>query len=170
MPDRSARGHPTHSIRAPYPGETAGLDKCLANFVAINVSVANPIFLLELGQFWVGATGPTAQYLARTSTRGTPGANITPDLDNSWGGDALKTNVLLDLGPYSVQPTIVTPELTGWTGGASAGSIGNGFVWTFPEGIRLVPGSSQGIGIFTRDASNAPPAMEMYAVWEERSS
>src|ERR1043165_9659699 len=56
-----------------------------------------------------GAAGDAFRF-ARTSTRGTAGSTVTPDIDNhSEQAVAPVSGVLLDLAAFTGQPTLQTP-------------------------------------------------------------
>jgi len=79
--------------------------------------------------------------LKRISSRGTPGSTETPGLANhSIGGIAPPSGLLLDLGSYSVEPTLLSAELgPGWPLAAVAAS---GFIYPIPaQGIEIAPGT-----------------------------
>lgn len=170
VPD-SARGFPIHSLRVPSGAIPAAATGAIAVLTLQNSAAATAEFaLLEAGIFWAGDTGPITTRLARVTAVPTGGTQVTPDIDNSHSGSDVKINVLGYGGPYTTQPTI-GKILPSYTGGAAAGARGNGYVWTFPEGVRTKEGPGQGFGIFLADAVNAlATGSECYFVWEERSN
>jgi hypothetical protein len=121
------------------------------------------IEVLEFG-FYKTLQTSTRFRLARCSTRGTAGSTETPDGDNAWAndGEVPPSGAVLDVAPYSVDPTSGTGLWSeAQTGGAGGG--GTGFVWTFEPGFVINPGT--GLGIFAL-ASGIMTA-EFYAVWAE---
>lgn len=102
-------------------------------------------------------------YLARTTTRGTPGSTVTPDADNSAHQDsAPPSGALLDLCEFSVLPTFATPNL------ASLGAIhreGSGFLALFPRGIWVPPGT--GLAIRFRTSVAFGTGSEISYVFED---
>lgn len=83
--------------------------------------------------------------LARTTTRGTAGSTVTPDLDNSIERDtAAPSGFLLDLAAYTVQPTVDGSDLVRWNLPAA---IGAGVIFPFQEPIVIPP--STGLAVIT---------------------
>ena len=121
------------------------------------------ITLFEVGLFKTAVgTAADSLYLARITTKGTPGSTVTPDADNAWNGDDVPASgAVLDLAAYSVQPTKGTPSLFGWVAAAVAAS---GFVWPTPRGISIPPGT--GLALCQR-AATIWPISEVYFAWEE---
>lgn len=116
-----------------------------------NPSGAARIFVYEI---WVCDTAATAANLgiSRTTTRGTPGSTVTPDLDNMVERDvAPPSGCLLDLATYTVQPTVDGSDLIRWN---LAGAIGNGVMLVFPDPITIPPGT--GLAVITPIAAVLP--------------
>lgn len=94
-------------------------------------------------------------YLQRITTRGTAGATITPDADNSEDGVSVPpSGFLLDVAEYSVQPTRAAAILYGafaFPPASSSSDTGSGFVLPLPRGILLKPGT--GLGIFEKNGA-----------------
>lgn len=128
-----------------------------------NPDGAKRIRLLETGIFKGGAgTANDSVYICRITTRGTPGATVTPDADNAWWGDDVPSSgALVDVAAFTVQPTKSTPALFGWVASAIAAA---GVIWPTPRGIEIPFGT--GIAIVQR-AATAWPASEVYFVWDE---
>jgi hypothetical protein len=117
-----------------------------------NPSGTKRIDVLEVALF---ITAPAASsdgyWISRTSAQGTAGSTVTPTAANSLSGDAVPdSGATLDLAAYSVQPTLLTPQLWGW---AVTTSPGFGFIWQ-PRGIKIPPGS--GLCLHQRLGSVAP--------------
>jgi hypothetical protein len=110
-----------------------------------NPSSNVPLFIAEAHIFLVGATISNVG-LIRTSTRGTPGSTVTPDLDNNYSRQAAPlSGALLDLAAYSAQPTVQGPYMKR---GSMAAAQGAGFIWVFgKDGIKVPPGT--GIALAT---------------------
>ena len=76
----------------------------------------------------------------RSTARGTPGATVTPDLDNADERDtAPQSGALLDLAAFTVQPTLDTSDLWRWI---IPSAVGAGVMYpcdfTVPPGTGLV--------------------------------
>lgn len=127
-----------------------------------NPSSAVEMYLREF--HFVNTTAASANLVIRRSTtRGTAGSTVTPDIDNEVDRAATSpAGALLDLATYSVQPTLDTSELDRWM---TAAVIGAGKIWTFPKRVLIPPG--QGITIATPVAT-AIAASDVTAVWDER--
>lgn len=129
-----------------------------------NQHATKMIHLREV-HFYVAATGTGPNPgLIRTTTRGTPGSTVTPDIDNdALGLLAPISGALLDLGAYSVQPTLQKPYKI--VTDVNAGIPGGGFAWVFGGiGIRVAAGTGVGIGQIT---GASIPASDVTMVWEE---
>jgi hypothetical protein len=100
--------------------------------------------------------------LIRISTRGTPTSTVTPDLDNHYQRyTAPPSGVLIDLAPFSPQPTLQGPAL--WQHFVG-GQPGSGITWWFdPEPLR-VPAST-GVALITKVALGA--VGDATFVWDE---
>lgn len=127
-----------------------------------NASSAKIIYLREVSGFTSSAVA-WAMELIRTSTRGTPGSTVTPDIDNDR--DRLKTPVsacVLDLGFYtSTMPVVEGPALARCHLGAV---IGSAFGFTFNPPIAIPAGT----GVACANApATAGPTVDFTFVWEE---
>jgi len=83
---------------------------------------------IKLSEIWVAKTVGTADnhILYPTIVRGTPGSTITPDVDNHFQRQyAPGSGALLDLGAFTVQPTIQIPRFlnAGAKGEAASGNV-----------------------------------------------
>lgn len=100
--------------------------------------------------------------IRRNTARGTPASTVTPLIQNHDGRAlAPPSGALLDIGAYSVQPTLETIALWTWIFGAV---IGSGFIYPIPLGLVIPP--SSGIVLVNR-AAIAVPASEVTFVWQE---
>lgn len=88
-----------------------------------NPSTTKTIFVvaLEIADPAAGSATPAIQ---RTSTRGTPGSTITPDIDNDYDRAlAPESGAVLDLADFTVIPTFEGPRLSRWSLTFSGGSL-----------------------------------------------
>lgn len=126
-----------------------------------NASTTKDIFLTEL-HFAVTTAASATAALRRTTTRGTAGSTVTPDIDNAVARTAAPVSgALLDLAAYSVQPTLDASELDRWM---TAAAIGAGKIWVFSDPIKIP--QSAGLAILTRAAA-AFPASDFTFAWRE---
>lgn len=88
--------------------------------------------------------------LCRTSTAGTtPGATVTPDLDNDHQREVTPdTGALLHLADFTTEPTLVLPEISNVSFPTQNNTQAK--TWLFPEGLRIPPGS--GLALATTGA------------------
>lgn len=111
-------------------------------FAVWNPSATKRIRLLEFGL--CALTAPVAGagfYFRRISARGTPASTVTPVAANVDENDTTPVSGwLLDLGAYSVQPTLVAGPLPpGWVLSAV---IGSGLIYPWSGiGIQIPPGT-----------------------------
>lgn len=109
-------------------------------------------------------------YLFRLSARGTPGSTVTPDINTDHKrGVAPASGVVLDLGPYTAEPT-PTPNAntpievihvsTDIAGKAIFNIAEQGTLW-------IPPGA--GIGIRHSGSATTFPAVEVTFYWIEDS-
>lgn len=115
-----------------------------------NASAVKSLFVTQLAWAKTVATVDNVG-LVRISARGTPAATITPGTQNDVDADgAPPSGALLDLGAYSVQPTLVsaTTYMMRWNLPAT---IGSGFIMPVPDMIEVPAG--QGLLLLT------PPAV-----------
>jgi hypothetical protein len=108
-------------------------------------------------------TGMNATYAQRITTKGTVGSTVTPDIDNHF--DRLQAPVsgaVLDLAPYSVQPTRAGPDsFRIATSQNNAGATQD--IW-FSKGLTIPAGT--GLGIFQGLAGTAGQ-FDLSFVWDE---
>ena len=88
--------------------------------------------------------GTQALNMHRISARGTPGSTVTPDIDNDLDGLlAPISGAVLDLAPYSVQPTRVDPAVGSFMPSQSnPGATEES--WFGEEGLRIPAGTGVG--------------------------
>jgi hypothetical protein len=99
---------------------------------------------------WVCITtaGVANLAIARTTTRGTPGSTVTPDIDNEVERAAASpAGVLLDLAAFTVQPTVDASDLHRWNLPAA---IGAGVMLPFRRPIEVPAGG--GLALITPTA------------------
>jgi hypothetical protein len=108
-------------------------------------------------------SGANALYAQRITTRGTVGSTVTPDIDNDF--EALLAPVsgaVLDLAPYSVQPTRAAPNFFRLlTSQSNAGPTQE--LW-FGEGLTIPAGT--GLGVF-QGLSGTTGQFDLTFVWDE---
>lgn len=111
-----------------------------------------------------GSVGAIAIF-QRSSTRGTPASTVTPGVSNdSKRGAAPPSGALLDLGTFTVQPTLDTDELFSFAqlGGASGGDADLS-TYDFPgDGFYIPPGTGL---CLARNLNN--PTYEVSLTWIE---
>jgi hypothetical protein len=108
--------------------------------------------------------GALGVYAQRITTKGTPGSTITPDIDNDL--DRLLAPIsgaVLDLGPYSVQPTPQTPNLFRFPTTQVSAVNGIAELWFGENGIEIPHGT--GLGVFQGNATATTEALSF--VWDE---
>ena len=148
-----------YSVRA-FTGTTAATaDVTIA--ALWNASTTKRICVVEVGMFCSASPGAQSWYIERTTTKGTAGATVTPDIDNCWDADVAPVSATVLDTVHSSQPTGATPPLWGFHPAAATGA---GFIWQCPRGIWLP--QSTGLGISQR-AAVAGVASEVYFVWDE---
>ena len=94
--------------------------------------------------------------LCRTTTQGTAGSTVTPDLDNDFEREVTpNTGASLGLSNFSVEPTLQTPEL--YSLAFELTGEHQFMNWVFPDqGIRVGPGT--GLGLFSTGAIAISPS------------
>lgn len=112
--------------------------------------------LLECGFFNTTTTAVVVR-LVRLTAVGTPGSGLTEAEWNPDGGAAQAT--LFDT--HSADATV--GEDLGFRHPCGA-AIGSGVVFTFPEGIRISPGTGNGIGLVPVGTGQI---LDWYFKWEE---
>jgi hypothetical protein len=99
-------------------------------------------------------------HLRRATVRGTPGATVTPNIQNhTRRGVAPPSGVLLDLGLHTVQPTLETEPLFSIMMNAV---IGGSTPFIFPGRVWIPPGA--GLAMIGPDAG---PVVEVNFSWME---
>lgn len=97
--------------------------------------------------------------IARTTTIGTAGSTVTPDLDNAHNrGKVPNSAAVLGLALFSVMPTVDGSDLLRWNLPAV---IGAGLMWVFSEPIEIPPGT--GLAIITPVAVILPASDVTYS-------
>lgn len=105
---------------------------------------------------YVAITVATASNLAiaRTTTRGTPGSTVTPDIDNEGERAAAPpSGFLLDLAAFTVQPTVDASDMERWP---LAAAIGSGVMIPFRKPKEIPAGG--GLALITPVAVIFQPA------------
>lgn len=109
------------------------------------------------------AAGDSIRF-ARTSVRGTAGSTVTPDVDNDFEqANAPASGALLDLAAFSVQPTLVAPQVVASVSFNTA-SVGWSLVFDAP-GFCIDPGS--GFAIHTTGAIVLRAGDWAFTWWED---
>lgn len=104
-----------------------------------NPSTTRPISLLEVSYFAVGTPGAGMGFITRrSSARGTAGSTVTPGVPNhSRNLAAPDSAFLIDLAVFTVQPTLVSGDLSPqWCAPAIAAC---GVILPIPRGIEIPP-------------------------------
>jgi len=125
-----------------------------------NPSSIKTIYVREVSTFTLGVAWNSE--LIRTSTRGTPGTTVTPDIDNDR--DRLlapPSGALLDLCSYAVNPTVQGPAMARMT---IVGVAGSGYSLSFNPPIAVPAGT--GLAIANALAASCG-VMDVTFVWEE---
>lgn len=92
--------------------------------------------------------------IARTTTRGTPGSTVTPDIDNEVERAAAPpSGYLLDLAAFTVQPTVDASDLHRWNLPAA---VGAGVILPFRKPLEIAAGA--GLAVITPTAVVFPAA------------
>lgn len=106
-------------------------------------------------------SGRTDCTIRRATARGTPASTVTPDIDNDYLKLAAPLAGVLDLGSYSVQPT-VDPSFVYRYGEAGAGA-GAGLELVFGDGIRIPAGE----GLTVRQVAAVGSARDLTFTWDD---
>lgn len=102
--------------------------------------------------------------LSRITARGTPGATITPAIQQSFGRRAAPVSgALLDLALYSVLPTREVGNNLVWQIPIIAAY---GFIYPVPRGIEIPPAAGLAISQIA-PSYGAIPISEVWFCWEE---
>lgn len=142
-------------------GGLTGAGSTVLPLCALIGAATQRLSIVEIGVFNTTATA-LAIKLARLSTAGTPGSNLsTPANDNEPEGSASAVGVLK--GTYtSTAPTTADLGYRAVLGG----SIGSSVIWTFGNGGLAVPAAAAaGIGILVENGTGQ--ALQVYYVWDE---
>lgn len=124
-----------------------------------NASTTKQIYVLELSIENFSATTNANIAIQRTSTKGTPGSTITPDIDNDRDGAvAPVSSVVLDLADFTVVPTFQGPRLSRWPVPSDGGALA--VVFSVPIAVP----QSTGLGV---EQVSGLIAIETAWVWEE---
>ncbi len=140
---------------------TAPYQTCLASLW--NPHTTKRIKVLEIGMsLTIIPGGVTYFVLQRISARGTPGATITPDIQQGFTRDkAPLSGTILDMAPYSVQPTYETGASLGWQ---NVYIPAYGLIYPMPHGIIIPHGA--GLAIYNPALSGFPISI-IWFCWEE---
>lgn len=137
-----------------------------ANDVALqlwNPSTTKGIYVKEI---WWAKTAATVdnQALQRSTARGaTPGATVTPDIDNEYTrAVAPVSTTVLETSNFATEPTLATPVMAQSNLPAA---IGSGFIWVFGGDGIFVP-SATGLCVVTPVAVIMQIA-DFTVVWDE---
>lgn len=125
----------------------ASTNRCLA---AIWNPHASRALILLHAEWWQADASPGTSNLGlvRISTQGTPGSTVTPDADNDYRRKvAPATGALLNLGDFSVQPTVQGPYMKRAHVSGPASGAGSGIAWVLSRGLFVPAGT--GIAIVT---------------------
>lgn len=129
-----------------------------------NPSTTRPLWLTAIG--WAKTVGTVDNFaILRTSTRGTPASTLTPVQANDEDNEAAPiTGALLDLGAYSVAPTLVSATVYPFRWNLPA-TVGAGFILPMQgDGMKIGPAS--GLVILTPVAVALQPA-DVTFFWSE---
>lgn len=125
----------------------AAQDRCLA---ALWNPHASRMLRVVHVEWWQGDASPGVSSLAvvRISTQGTAGSTVTPDADNDYDRlVAPATGAVLNLGDFSVQPTVAGPyHFLAHVSGPSSGA-GSGMSWALSRAFLVRAGT--GLAIVT---------------------
>lgn len=119
-----------------------------ANDVAVHIwnpSSTKGIYVKEIHFIKQGAATADSECLVRTTTAGTtPGATVTPDIDNDANrAVAPVSGALLYTANFATEPTVASPALMQTNLPAA---IGAGFIWVFSgDGIFVPQGTGLGV-------------------------
>jgi hypothetical protein len=112
-----------------------------------------------------GASSGTIAIFQRSSTRGTPASTVTPDISTDGKrGAGPPSGALLDLGAFTVQPTLDTDELFSFVqlGGTSGGDADFTQYDFQGEGFYIPPATGL---CLARSFNN--PTYEVTLTWSE---
>lgn len=124
-----------------------------------NASTTKQIYVLELGVENFTVTTAATIAIQRTSTKGTPGSTVTPDIDNDRDAAvAPVSSVVLDLADFTVVPTFQGPRMSRWVVPSDGGALG--IVFSIPIAVP------QSTGLMVEVVSGLA-AIETTWTWEE---
>ena len=124
-----------------------------------NASTTKQIYVLELSMENFTATSLSVLALQRTSTKGTPGSTITPDIDNDRDRSvAPVSTTVLDLGDFTVAPTFQGPRMMRWVVPSDGGSLA--VVFSTPIAVP----QTTGLGV---ELVSGTANIETAWIWEE---
>lgn len=105
-----------------------------------NPSTAKAIYAQEV-HFFKSAATADGQKLIRSSARGaTPGATLTPDIDNDYNRAVAPVSAaVLETSNFATEPTLAGPAIAQTNLPAA---IGAGFIWVFGGDGIAVPQST----------------------------
>jgi hypothetical protein len=152
----------SYHVRGRTAATAATADHAICNFWNPHSTQRIKVLSFLVFKTAAGIAGDSFR-LRRSTTRGTPGSTVTPDIDHhSERAIAPPSGVLLDLAAFTGQPTFDASDIPpGWTAAAQAAS---GLVYPIPGGIILPPGT--GIGL-VQVAATAWPISEIGFSWLE---
>jgi hypothetical protein len=113
--------------------------------------------IVEIGVFNTTATA-VAIKLVRLTTAGTQGSGLVESKDD---GDSVAASMTA-FDTHSGAPTLGDDLGYRTTLGAA---VGAGVIWTFDNGLRIPPGTANGIGIIV--ATGTGQILDWYVVWDE---
>jgi hypothetical protein len=109
--------------------------------------------------------GPTGQRVRRVTVRGTPASTVTPGIENDFERLAAPASgTVLDLGDYSVQPTLMPPDM--WRGMPSVATAVPGAIeeiYFGDRGLRL-PATT---GLAWSQTAATSSQFDISFVWDE---
>jgi len=131
-------------------------------FVIRNASTSKTIYVREI---WGAVTAATTAQLGlvRTTTNGTtPGATVTPDIDNdTQRAVAPVSAAVLESSNFATEPTVAGPYMARTN---TPAAIGAGFLWVFNTPIA-VP-QSTGLAVVATTAVLVP-IFDFTFIWDE---
>jgi hypothetical protein len=123
-----------------------------------NASTTKQIYVLELSIENPGTIVATIA-IQRTSTKGTPGSTVTPDIDNDRDrAVAPVSSVVLDLADFTVLPTFQGPRWSRTNLATNGGALG--IVFSVPVAVP------QNTGLMV-EAVSGLATIETTWTWEE---
>lgn len=157
MPRIGTRGRYVVAGRAAV---TAGGSANLCGAALWNPHATKSIYVT--GIFHSVVVGGTALYVTHTTSRGTPGSTVTPDIDNDL--DRLLAPIsgaVLDLAQFSVVPGRSSPEVARFK--HDQNNPGPFMELWFGDGIEV--GAGEGLGLFGHNTNTYQT--EVSFTWDE---